>query len=59
MFIAAPLLGYLGVRRDTVGSAPKPKDAAPVIAPASSAGAERAKAAARPVVSKKAANQPR
>jgi preprotein translocase subunit SecF len=59
MFIAAPLLGYLGVRRDTVGSAPKPKDAAPVIAPASAAGAERAKAAARPVASKKAANQQR
>ena len=46
IFIAAPLLGYLGVKRDTVGSAPKPKEAAPVIAPASAAGADRAKAAA-------------
>ncbi|MFA5901475.1 MAG: protein translocase subunit SecF [Hyphomicrobium sp.] len=47
MFIAAPLLGYLGIKRDTVGSSPKPKEAGPVIAPASSGGAERAKAAAR------------
>lgn len=48
VFIAAPLLGYLGVRRDTVGSSPKAKEAVePVIAPASAAGAERAKAAAR------------
>lgn len=46
MFIAAPLLGYLGVKRDTVGSAPKSKDTDPVIAPASTAGADRAKAAA-------------
>ncbi|WP_083556177.1 protein translocase subunit SecF [Hyphomicrobium sp. NDB2Meth4] len=47
MFIAAPLLGYLGVKRDTVGSAPKPADAGPVIAPATPAGADRAKKAAR------------
>jgi preprotein translocase SecF subunit len=47
VFIAAPLLGYLGVKRDTVGSAPKPKDVGPVIAPASVAGAERAKTAAK------------
>ena len=45
IFIAAPLLGYLGVKRDTIGSAPK-VEAAPVIAPASAAGADRAKAAA-------------
>jgi preprotein translocase SecF subunit len=49
IFIAAPLLGYLGVKRDTVGSgaAARAKEAAPVIAPASAAGADRAKAAAR------------
>ena len=47
MFIAAPLLGYLGVKRDTVGSAPKSADAGPVIAPATTAGADRAKKAAR------------
>ncbi|CAN1722219.1 Sec translocon accessory complex subunit SecF [Hyphomicrobium sp. 1Nfss2.1] len=47
MFIAAPLLGYLGVKRDTVGSAPKPADAGPVIAPATSGGADRANKAAR------------
>ena len=47
MFIAAPLLGYLGVKRDTVGSAPKASAAAPVIAPATSGGADRAKTAAR------------
>ncbi len=46
IFIAAPLLGYLGVRRDAFGGAGKPKDAAPVIAPATAAGADRAKAAA-------------
>ena len=46
IFIAAPLLGYLGVKRDTVGAAARPKEAAPVIAPASAAGADRAKAAA-------------
>jgi preprotein translocase SecF subunit len=45
IFIAAPLLGYLGVKRDSIGSAPK-VEAAPVIAPASVAGADRAKAAA-------------
>jgi len=45
IFIAAPLLGYLGVRRDAF-SAAKTKEAAPVIAPASTAGADRAKAAA-------------
>jgi preprotein translocase SecF subunit len=45
IFIAAPLLGYLGVKRETVGGAPK-VEASPVIAPASSAGADRAKAAA-------------
>jgi preprotein translocase subunit SecF len=39
IFIAAPLLGYLGVKRETIGTAP-------VIAPASTAGADRAKAAA-------------
>ncbi len=48
MFIAAPMLGYLGIKRDTVGSAPKSKDVAPVIAPASTAGADRAKAPPRP-----------
>ncbi len=47
IFIAAPLLGYLGVKRDAF-SGPKAKEAAPVIAPASTAGADRAKAAARP-----------
>lgn len=46
MFIAAPLLGYLGVKRDTVGSGAKPQEPAPVIAPASPAGAARANAAA-------------
>jgi preprotein translocase SecF subunit len=45
IFIAAPLLGYLGVKRETVGGAPK-VEASPVIAPASAAGADRAKAAA-------------
>jgi preprotein translocase subunit SecF len=45
IFIAAPLLGYLGVKRDTIGGAPK-VEASPVIAPASAAGADRAKAAA-------------
>jgi preprotein translocase subunit SecF len=45
IFIAAPLLGFLGVKRDTIGSAPK-VEASPVIAPASAAGADRAKAAA-------------
>ncbi|MCZ7594965.1 MAG: protein translocase subunit SecF [Hyphomicrobium sp.] len=50
MFIAAPLLGYLGLKRETVGTAPKAKDAAPAIAPASAAGA----AAARPAPAKKA-----
>jgi preprotein translocase subunit SecF len=50
IFIAAPLLGYLGVKRDAF-SGTKTKEAAPVIAPASTAGADRAKAAAaaRPV----------
>jgi preprotein translocase subunit SecF len=50
IFIAAPMLGYLGVKRDTFSGA-KAKEAAPVIAPASTAGADRAKAAAaaRPV----------
>jgi preprotein translocase SecF subunit len=47
IFIAAPLLGYLGVKRDTVGAAARAKEAAPVIAPASTAGADRAKAATR------------
>jgi preprotein translocase subunit SecF len=47
VFIAAPMLGYLGIKRDTVGAAPKPKEQAPVIAPASAAGADRASAAAR------------
>ena len=47
IFIAAPLLDYLGVRRDTVGAAQRTKEAAPVIAPASTAGADRAKAASR------------
>ena len=28
IFIAAPLLGYLGVKRDWVGAAPKPASAA-------------------------------
>ncbi len=46
IFIAAPLLGYLGVKRDAFSVA-KAKEAAPVIAPASTAGADRAKAAAR------------
>jgi preprotein translocase subunit SecF len=46
IFIAAPLLGYLGVKRDAF-SGTKSKEAAPVIAPASTAGADRAKAAAR------------
>jgi preprotein translocase subunit SecF len=46
VFIAAPLLGYLGIKRDTVGAAAKAKETAPVIAPASAAGADRAKAAA-------------
>ena len=32
IFIAAPLLGYLGVKRETVGGAPK-VEASPVIAP--------------------------
>ncbi|MFA6139883.1 MAG: protein translocase subunit SecF [Hyphomicrobium sp.] len=45
IFIAAPLLGYLGVKRDAF-SGTKAKEAAPVIAPASTAGADRAKAAA-------------
>jgi preprotein translocase subunit SecF len=45
IFIAAPMLGFLGVKRDTIGSAPK-VEASPVIAPASAAGADRAKAAA-------------
>jgi preprotein translocase SecF subunit len=45
IFIAAPLLGYLGVRRDAF-SGTKAKETAPVIAPASTAGADRAKAAA-------------
>ncbi len=58
IFIAAPLLGYLGVRRDAFSSA-KTKEAAPVIAPASTAGADRAKAAsgarAVPAPAKKAA----
>ena len=51
IFIAAPLLGYLGVKRDACRRAAKAKEAAPVIAPASTAGADRAKAAAtaRPV----------
>jgi preprotein translocase subunit SecF len=50
IFIAAPLLGYLGIKRDAFSGA-KAKGAAPVIAPASTAGADRAKAAAaaRPV----------
>jgi preprotein translocase subunit SecF len=50
IFIAAPLLGYLGVKRDAF-SGGKAKEAAPVIAPATTAGADRAKAAAsaRPV----------
>ena len=57
IFIAAPLLGYLGVKRDTVGSTPKAKDNNdPVIAPATTAGADRAAKAARSVVSKKAAH---
>ena len=47
IFIAAPLLGYLGVKRDTVGARAQAEGAAPVIAPASTAGADRAKAAAR------------
>jgi preprotein translocase subunit SecF len=47
IFIAAPLLGYLGIKRDTVGASPKPKEPTPVIAPATAAGADRAKAAAR------------
>lgn len=47
IFIAAPLLGYLGVKRDTVGSAPRPKEEKPVIAPATPAGAAKAKAAAQ------------
>ena len=48
-------LGYLGVKRDTVGSTPKAKDNNdPVIAPATPAGAARAAKAARSVVSKKA-----
>ena len=47
IFIAAPLLGYLGVKRDTVGAAARAKEAAPVIAPATTAGADRAKAATR------------
>ena len=62
IFIAAPLLGYLGVKRDAFGGAGKPKDAAPVIAPATTAGADRAKAAAtaRPVqASAKKAATPR
>ena len=46
IFIAAPLLGYLGVKRDAFSGA-KAKEQAPVIAPASTAGADRAKAAAR------------
>jgi len=46
IFIAAPLLGYLGVKRDTVGSVPRPKEEKPVIAPATPAGAAKAKAAA-------------
>jgi len=46
IFIAAPLLGYLGVKRDAF-SGTKTKEAAPVIAPATTAGADRAKAAAR------------
>jgi preprotein translocase subunit SecF len=61
IFIAAPLLGYLGVKRDAFGGG-KPKDAAPVIAPATTAGADRAKAAAtaRPVqASAKKAATPR
>ena len=45
IFIAAPLLGYLGIKRDAFSGA-KTKEAAPVIAPASTAGADRAKAAA-------------
>jgi preprotein translocase subunit SecF len=47
IFIAAPLLGYLGIKRDTVSAAARAKEAAPVIAPASTGGADRAKAAAR------------
>lgn len=58
MFIAAPLLGYLGIKRDAFSTA-KSREAAPVIAPASTAGADRAKsaAAARPAAqpAKKAA----
>jgi preprotein translocase SecF subunit len=54
MFIAAPLLGYLGLKRETVGIAPK-AEATPVIAPASTGGADRAAAAARSVPAKKAA----
>jgi preprotein translocase subunit SecF len=55
VFIAAPLLGYLGIKRENVGAAPKAKEA-PVIAPASAAGADRAKAAAgaRPAPTKAA-----
>ena len=34
IFIAAPLLDYLGVRRDTVGHAVKAKEAAPAKAKA-------------------------
>jgi preprotein translocase SecF subunit len=47
IFIAAPLLGYLGVKRETVGHTARAKEVSPVIAPASTAGAQRAKAAAR------------
>ena len=47
VFIAAPMLGYLGVKRETVGAGAKPKEVGPVIAPASTAGADRANAAAK------------
>jgi preprotein translocase subunit SecF len=47
IFIAAPLLDYLGVKRETVGHTARVKEAEPVIAPASTAGADRAKAAGR------------
>jgi preprotein translocase SecF subunit len=57
VFIAAPMLGYLGIKRETVGAAAASKETSPVIAPASTAGADRATkaASARPSASKKAA----
>jgi preprotein translocase subunit SecF len=50
VFIAAPMLGYLGVKRETVGAAAASREASPVIAPASATGADRAKAASKKAV---------